>query len=248
MGLSIRALRRRRGWTQAQVAARCGVSAAEISRLERGAAGHASVRRLDSVFAALGARLSVRVLWQGEELNRLLDRDHARLVEFVMTCLARLDWIAVPEVTFQVYGERGSIDVLAWHETTATVLVIEVKTVVPDVQALLAGLDRKARLAPGIARDRRWHARTTAKILVLPADRTSRRRVDVFSATFERALPARTVAIKRWLAGPSGSQSGIWFVSDVRPAQPRHRVPAVRQGLRTGPDEPSVTIDHPMGG
>jgi hypothetical protein len=68
----------------------------------------------------------------------MLDRDHASLVESAVTLLSADGWIPVPEVTFQVYGERGSIDILAWHPIARILLVIEVKSVVPDVQATLA--------------------------------------------------------------------------------------------------------------
>ena len=59
-----------------------------------------------------------------------------------------------------------------------SLLVIEVKSVVPDLQAMLVTLDRKGRLAREIARDRGWQARTITRLLILPDDRTARRRVE----------------------------------------------------------------------
>lgn len=226
IGLSIRALRRRRGWNQAQLGSRCGCSASRISRVERGAVASVTLAQLESILAALGARLAVRVLWQGEELDRLLDRDHAQIVESVLRLLAGTHWTGVPEVTFQIDRERGSIDILAWHPASSTLLVIEIKSVVPDVQATLSGVDRKARLAPQIARDRGWQVRSVARVLVLPDQRTARRRVEAFSATFDRAFPARTAEIKRWLAAPGEALAGILFLSDLRATQPRQRVGA----------------------
>jgi transcriptional regulator with XRE-family HTH domain len=90
VGLSIRALRRRRGWTQGELGARVGFSASRISRIERGQAAGASIRELERILEVLGARLLDRVLWQGEELDRLLDRDHARIVEAALEMLADL--------------------------------------------------------------------------------------------------------------------------------------------------------------
>jgi hypothetical protein len=104
------------------------------------------------------------------------------------------------------------------------VLVIEVKSVVPDVQATLAGVDRKARLAPLLARDRGWDVAATARLLVLPDDRTARRRLDSFAATFARAFPARTREIRRWLRSPSRALSGVLFLPDSRISGARHRV------------------------
>ena len=224
VGLSVRALRRRRGWTQAQLASLARSSTSQLSRLERGAVEGLTVRALERVLTALGARLSVRILWQGEELDRLLDRDHAQMVEAVIAVLAKNRWVAVPEATFQVAGERGSIDVLGWHPATRTLLVVEVKSVVPDIQATVGGIDRKARIAPLLARDRGWAVEHVGRVLVVPDDRTTRRRVERFANTFGRALPARTVALKRWIAVPSGSIAGVLFLSDFRRTQSRHRV------------------------
>ena len=77
-----------------------------------------------------------------------------------------------------------------------------------DAKALadmLAALDRKARLAPTLARQRGWPAQHVGRILVLPDDRTARRRIDAFRATFDRALPLRTVDVKRWILTPTAS-------------------------------------------
>jgi transcriptional regulator with XRE-family HTH domain len=222
IGLAVRALRRRRGWTQTELGARTRCSSSEVSRIERGQSR--DIERLVRVLAVFGARLSIKVLWQGEELDRILDRDHASLVDAVIALLSSHGWVVVPEVTFQIYGERGSIDLLAWHPITRALLVIEVKSVVPDVQATLAGIDRKARLAPVLARDRGWDVEATARLLVLPNDRTARRRLHLFGATFDRAFPARTRDVRRWLRSPSGPLAGVLFVTDSRLPGARHRV------------------------
>jgi transcriptional regulator with XRE-family HTH domain len=232
--MSIRALRRRRHWTQAELGGRCQCSPSQISRVERGAVANVRLRRLERILEALGARLSVRVLWQGEELDRLLDHDHAGMVEAVLRRLGAAGWVAVPEVTFQVAGERGSIDILAWHPIARALLVIEIKSVVPDVQATLAGVHRKARLGPAIAHQRGWDQVLSGRLLVLPDDRTTCRRVEQHAATFDRALPARTAEIKRWLRHPSGQLAGILFLSDVRPAQARHRIRSVTAEAKVG--------------
>jgi HTH-type transcriptional regulator/antitoxin HipB len=223
-GLAIRALRHRRGWTQQELARRARMSRSAVSRVERGQGDSLSVRTLVHLCAALAARVSVRVLWQGEELDRLLDGDHARLVEWVVERLSAAGWVVVPEATFHVGGERESIDVLAWHPATGHLLVVEVKSVVPDIQATLSGVDRKARVAPVVARGRGWTVRSVSRILVLPDDRTARRRVDQFAATFARAFPERTVTIRRWIDAPDRAVAGVMFVSGATQAGTRHRV------------------------
>lgn len=225
-GLGIRALRRRRGWTQEKLATVAGTSRSAIQRIERGRADSVAVAKLVPVAAALGAAISVRILWQGESFDRLLDAGHATLIDTTLDLLRREGWEVATEVSFNLERERGSIDILAFHAPTGTLLVIEVKSVVPDLQAMLHGIDRKARVAPRIARERGWNVRTVARLLVLPDDRTARRRVVSHAATFATALLARTIEVRRWLRAPVGPIAGILFLGRPTTSASRHRVRA----------------------
>src|SRR5205809_706310 len=86
-GLGLRALRRRRGLTQQQLASRSRVSRAVVWRIERGSADRVAVHTLVEVAGALGARVDLRLHWQGEGLDRLLDARHASLVEDMIALL-----------------------------------------------------------------------------------------------------------------------------------------------------------------
>jgi transcriptional regulator with XRE-family HTH domain len=223
-GLSIRALRRRRRWTQQMLAREAGVSRGIVARIEQGHGDRVTVRTLIRVAAALGGTISCRLLWHGEGLDRLLDAAHASLLDRILASRDTAGWQTATEVTFNIRGERGSIDILAFHEATASLLVIEIKSVVPDLQGMLGTLDRKVRVAAENARERGWVARTVSRLLVLPDDRTSRRRVDQYRATFETALPTRTVAVRRWLLDPTDAVAGVLFLSDDTEVVTRHRV------------------------
>jgi transcriptional regulator with XRE-family HTH domain len=214
-GSDIRLLRRQRGWTQERLASESHVTRAQISAIETGHGGQLPVERLIQVAAALGAFVSVRLMFRGESLDRLRDRRHAAMVESLARRLVSAGWEILTEVSFNEYGERGSIDVLAFHPGTGALLVIEVKTVVPDVGGMLMTLDRKVRLSSEIAKRHGWSARTVSRLLVLPEVRTARRRVEAHVVTFARAFPARNVAVSRWLRQPTGSLSGLLFLSDV---------------------------------
>ena len=224
IGLSLRALRLRRRLTQAQLAAKAGLSRATVARVERGHADGATLRTLTRTAAALGATVSIRVLWHGEALDRLLDATHADLTDLVLRLLVDPGWEVATEVSFNVRGERGVIDVLAFHPETGSLLVIEIKSVVPDLQAMLGTLDRKVRVAPSIARERGWRPKTVSRLLVLPDDRTARRRVERHASTFATALPSRTATVRRWLRHPADALAGILFLSDVHQVSTRHRV------------------------
>jgi len=235
-GLGVRALRRRRRWSQASLAAKAGVSRSVIWRIERGRADRVAVHTLATVAATLGARVDVRLLWQGEGLDRLLDARHARLIECVIRSLGSGDWEVATEVSFNIRGERGSIDILALHRPTGALLVIEVKSVVPDMQSMLHGIDRKGRLAREIARQHGWSVTSVTRVLVLPDDRTARRRVEAHAATINAMLPARTVAIRRWIRDPASPYPGhgILFVSDA-PDQGTRHPGSTKSGLHRGP-------------
>ena len=157
-GLGVRALRRRRGWTQEDLAAKAQVSRTAVWRIERGHADRVTVHVLVRVAAALAARIDVRLLWQGEGLDRLLDAGHADLIERTLELLASADWLVATEVSFNVRGERGSIDILAFHPATGSLVVIEVKSVVPG-HAGDARRDRPQRTTCVDHRPRPWMGR-----------------------------------------------------------------------------------------
>ncbi len=138
------------------------------------------------------------------------------MVDQLVALLRGLGWDVASEVSFSVYGERGSIDILAHQPGERVLLVVEVKTVIPDLGGMLMTLDRKARLAPDIARERGWHTPEASRFLVVAEGSTARRRVREHEATFATALPARNVAVTRWLRAPVGRLAGLLFVSSVR--------------------------------
>jgi transcriptional regulator with XRE-family HTH domain len=108
LGHSYRALRLRARWRQSDLGARAGVSASTISRIERGRLDVVSVATLRKVAEALDATLDIRLRWNGEGLDRLLDQAHAGLVEQVVQRLRAEGWATDVEVSFAIRGERGS--------------------------------------------------------------------------------------------------------------------------------------------
>ena len=106
---------------------------------------------------------------------------------------------------------------LAWHPEVMALLVIEVKSIVPDVQATIFGLDRKARLAPILVRDRGWEPTIVGRLLVIGDSSTSRARIAAHEFVFARALPDRGSRVRRWLREPLDPMAGIQFVRNVLP-------------------------------
>jgi transcriptional regulator with XRE-family HTH domain len=211
-----RALRHRLAMRQVDLGHRIGLSQDEISLFERGRIEAMPLRTLRRILAALDAELVLTVRWRGGDLDRLVDAVHARLGDDLARLLGADGWDVAPEVSYSVYGERGSIDLLGWHAKTASLLVTEVKSEIASVEATLRKHDEKVRLAAKIAEERfDWDAQAIARLLVMPDHRTVRRQVEDKSALFQSVYPARNVAVRRWLTAPVGSMSGILFLPDT---------------------------------
>lgn len=219
IGRILRSLRRSRGWTQSELAARTGLSQQAISLIERGHGSTLSGRTLRRVLAVLDARWEPVVSWRGGALDRLLDEDHSRLMAATAQRLREQGWAVEVEVTYSSYGERGSIDILAGRASCRAVLSVEIKTELASVEATLRKIDEKDRLVRGsICQERFGFApAVVGRLLVLPATDTSRRRVRANGLVLEAALPARGTTVRRWVASPRGSLSGLWFVADTNP-------------------------------
>jgi transcriptional regulator with XRE-family HTH domain len=232
LGTAIRQVRVRRGWRQADLAAAARVSQATISRVERGHFDTLALVRLRAVAAALDIRVDLIGRWRAGELDRLLNSRHSVLHESVARAFRDLpDWISLPEVSFAVFGERGVIDILAWHPGRRVLLVIELKTDISDVNELIGTADRKRRLAREAAIKRGLMAApdpppTVELWLIVESTRTNRRRIDAHEAMLRSAFPNETRAMRRWLRDPAGPMSGIflWSVGGRQAASGTRRV------------------------
>ena len=225
-GRQFRALRIRSEKRQVDVSDDSGLSRSLIAAIDRGEIARVTVGALVRAAAALGADVDVRVRWRGEQLDRLIDEAHAALVDVTVGRLRRLGWIVEVEVSFAIWGERGSVDVLAFHPDFGALLIVEVKSAVTDTQATLHGLDRKARLARDIVKDRPWAIRHVSRLLVVGASATSRRRIARLAGTYDAALPARGTTVRHWLARPAEAIAGLLFVAYDTQDSSRRRNPA----------------------
>ena len=223
VGSVFRAVRIRRGLRQADVAAAGGVSQTVVSTVENGDLERVSLRSIRTVAAALGISLPFAPRWRGSDLAKLLDEKHAAIVDALVRRIAALGWVVRPEHTFNVQGERGSIDVLAWHPACRAVLVIEVKTVVVDLQDLLASMDRKRRLAGPIARELGWNPIRVGTLLVMPEETQARHAVDRFRSVFDVAYPDRGRLVQRWLRSPDRDMRGVLFLLNFGHNGPKRR-------------------------
>jgi hypothetical protein len=148
---------------------------------------------------------------------------------------AELDgWIAEPEVSFSVYGERGIIDVAAWHQGSRSMLVIELKTELVDISELMGTLDRKRRLSEEVARERRWDPVSTSAWVVVADSRTNRRTLSNHARALRSKLSADGRTIRAWLREPVGSVNALSFLPSDHDGSTRRSLAPVRRVRPSG--------------
>jgi transcriptional regulator with XRE-family HTH domain len=202
IGRVIRLLRQRRGWRQVDLAAKAGISDSAISEMERGRVDRYTLSTVRRVFKAVDGRVELFAAWGGHgELDRLLDADHAAIVESWAHRHLVTGWDVWTEASYSIYGERGRIDMLAFHRGTRVLEVAECKTGIWDVQDTTGRLDTKVRLAPRVARSRGWEAERVVGALVIADSRTARRRVSEFPSTF-RSFDIRGRRVATFVRNP----------------------------------------------
>lgn len=225
-------MRTRRRMSQARVADAAGISRSLVSRLEAGNLDSTSLGLIRRVAGVLGVSVTLDPRWRGAELAQLLDHRHAGMVRRVVERLTALGWECLPEHTFSEWGERGAIDIFAWHPRGRAVLCVEVKTRLVDLQNLLSVADRKRRLAPVLARKIGWDPVAVCSVLVLPEENWARNAVERHLPVIGAKFSARTLAVRCWLTSPDGDLGGVWFLANVTTGDAKRRSGALMRVRR----------------
>ena len=174
-----------------------------------------TVGTIERIALALGASVDLTLRWEGEQLDRLIDAAHSWLEQHVAEALSGNGWLVKAEVSFNHFGDRGRVDLLAFHSPTRIVLVVEVKSGIGDIQDTLGRLDVKSRLARSLADAAGWaDPRAVVPALTIADTRSARRVVADHEALFSRfALRGRSALA--WTRRPSmPDPSGLlWFTN-----------------------------------
>jgi transcriptional regulator with XRE-family HTH domain len=215
LGAAFRAVRVRRGLRQSDVARLADLAASTVSAVEHGWVDACTIRTLRRIARVLDIRVELDARIQHGELARIANAGHAALHEFVARHLDGCPgWVHAPEVSFAVYSERGVIDILAFHEPTASLLVIELKTELVDIENLLSTMDVRVRHARTIAKDRGWIAKSVSAWIVFADTDVNKRRIRSHAATLRSAFPIDGRNMRAWLASPRGAVRAISFATN----------------------------------
>lgn len=212
--MAVRARRHQRGWRLEDLAAAAGVGATACSLLERGRVDRLTVRTARAIAHAVDLPLGWDIGWQRQEIDRLLDADHAGLGSLVVRRLESWGWIVRLEVSFNEYGDRGRIDILAMHPVRNVLLVTELKTLIVDAQDLLGTLDVKTRVAPAVARRIGWPPARVVPAIMVSDSTTNRRRVTQLGPLLGR-FDCRGRAALAWLRDPVEPVTGVLMLTEV---------------------------------
>jgi transcriptional regulator with XRE-family HTH domain len=221
IGRVLRMTRVRRGQRQVDVARSARLSPATVSRHERGIL--ASVGLLERHAAGLGLRVELQLIGRGGELARTRDEEHALIEELLAHLLEDGRFDTRPEVTFNSWGERGRVDLAAFHESRRLLVLAEAKGELTDLQQTLGAIDLRERLAQTIAGQLGWKPHATVILLAVAQTDTNRqivrRHPRLFARFAQRTLrhgsapvrtgdarvllwiPSRRVGRDAWLAG-----------------------------------------------
>jgi transcriptional regulator with XRE-family HTH domain len=219
VGGRVRAVRVQKGWRQEDVATAAGVSRSVVSRVEHGRFDEVGFEAVRRVCRALDMRFEYAVRWRGGDLERMVNARHAALHESAARLLAaNAGWLAIPEVSFNVFGERGVIDVVAWRADRRALLVVELKTEFVDIQGLIGSVDRYRRLASRAVADRRWRPAFVSTWVFVAAGRANARALAAHRTVLRAAFPADGRRIAGWLQDPVERIDGLSFLPYVRGA------------------------------
>jgi transcriptional regulator with XRE-family HTH domain len=203
---------------QADCADLAGVHRSTWSIVERGHLNRTSLDVLRRCFEVLEVRLEITPSWRGADLGRLLDEAHASLEAAWKARLEDWGWHVWVEKSFNQYGDRGRVDLLAWHPTLRFLVVAEVKTEIVDAQALLGGMDMKVRVAPRLARSLGLGTtKAVLPLLLVLEGNTNRDRIRRLGPLFARFAVRGREAVS-WLRQPHAAASGLLILSSLRPA------------------------------
>lgn len=194
--------------SQRELAEAIGVSRGYVAHIERGTA-NPPIGLVERVGTALGIQFELvgrpPIL---EPRPRQHDLVHAWCSGYVDRRLRRAGWLTEREAEI-VHGQHhGWIDCVAFRPSTATMLVIEIKTRLHDLGATERQLGWYERSAPGVARRLGWQAkRIHAWLLALESDEVDES-IRVNRAVLASAFPDRATGMATTVDGAAGAGAG----------------------------------------
>lgn len=212
VGRLVRVARHRARKRQCDVAVDAGVGRNTVMEVENGDLDRVRLGELVAIGACLDLRLMLDWRSKRADLHAVTDTGHAAFVEAVVRFLTGSGWICHVEAL----SGSGSIDVLAFHAASRSLLVVEVKTRIVDIQRTLREIGYRAAAARVAAEKCGWDPRTVSTLLAISATTDQRRLVMEHAAIFGSVFALRGWDARHWLDAPQGSKGLLLFVPKAR--------------------------------
>lgn len=211
------------GWSQRELADRASTSQSTVSRIERGVAREPDLLVVERLLDAFGFRVTLDIAGAHlEDRRRQRDAVHSVLTGFVSRRLRRAGWQVALEVQIGDAVPRGWIDLLAFRDCDASLLVEETKTDILDAGALLRQLRFYEREATRAAQRLGWRAERTRVLLIALDSSRLADRLRANQGLLGAAFPAAVRDMGAWIKDPGRPAPAGWSLAV---ADPRSRSP-----------------------
>ncbi|MBA2380473.1 MAG: helix-turn-helix domain-containing protein [Chloroflexi bacterium] len=204
LGVTIKQMRLRIGWTQRELARRADVSQALVSAIENGRLPTLTFATAARLIEVMGGRLIIDATQPFlADRERQRDAGHARCETYAARRLEVDGWLVETEVEVAGDRSRGWIDLLAFHPPTRTLLVVEIKTELHDLGAIERSLGWYQRESWSAARRLGWRPARVVGCLLILATEANDRRIRENSGSLRRSYPLRWRELASIVAGHS---------------------------------------------
>jgi transcriptional regulator with XRE-family HTH domain len=211
-GGKVRSARLRRGWTQAELGRRVGLSQATISKIERGEGGTLSLVAWQRVANALELPLDLKLGRDAREETR--DAGHLAMQELLLRFGRRSGYPRTFELTTRPSNPSAWVDVGLVDHVRRRLILAECVNVMEDIGASTRSSDRKQAeaeaLAIAIGRGRPY---TVHVCWVIRDTRRNRQIIGRYPELFAARFPGSS---QRWVAAlthgadPPSDRGLVW--------------------------------------
>jgi transcriptional regulator with XRE-family HTH domain len=196
LGGLVRDARRRRRWTQAQLAGRVGLARSTVSAIEGGHGGGLTLDTWQRVAVALGIGLAVQL--DRDPLETPADAGHLAIQELVLRLGRAAGYRASFEVPTRPADPRRSADVGLRDDARRLLVLVECWNTIGDIGAAARSTSRKVAdaeaLAVAVGGERPFRV---ASCWVVRATRRNRELLGRYPAVFDVRFPG---ASRAWAA------------------------------------------------
>jgi transcriptional regulator with XRE-family HTH domain len=181
---------------------RTGVSRQMVGAVEA-ATANASLDTVSALLDGLGIALDLVANGPVVIGRRRHDAVHALCSAYVHRRLEAAGWDVAREVRIESGRYVGWIDLLAFHEPTGALLVIEIKTRLDDIGAIERSMDWHVREAGRAARRLGWRPRHFAGLLLALASDEVEEALRANRQIWDRVFPKRAKELAVAIAEPT---------------------------------------------